>query len=150
MDKLIDFKNYIIGTSAEVCSHIIAKCIVTFVYVIYSFAFDTLKTKALIALLFLTLVDFVTGILSAKISGEEITSRKVVHTAIKILVYFIFVASAFVTEHAVPQIAFFCDEVIIAFLALTELISITENIGKLGFAVPKKWLNKLQDLRDKE
>ena len=102
------------------------------------------------AIMVLIIADFVTGYASAKFTKQEITSAKIFHSAIKIIIYFTFIASATMTETAVPTVGAFCDETVIAFLAFTELISITENIGKLGFAVPKKWLNKLQELRDNE
>lgn len=150
MHRFSDIKQYILNSGSEICSYAISKCIISLAYVIYSFLFDPTKAEAHIAIMVLIVVDFVTGLASAKMTGETITSGKIFHTAIKIIVYFTFIASASVTETAVPTVSAFCDETIIAFLAFTELISVTENIGKMGFAVPKKWLNKLQELRDNE
>lgn len=101
------------------------------------------------ALLVLIVIDFITGIASAKKSGEEIKSKKVVKSAFKIGIYGMLVSSANLTETIAPGTTYMV-ETMTTFLALTELISILENAGKLGFAVPQKWLNQLHKWRDEE
>ena len=36
----------------------------------------------------------------------------------------------------------------VAFVGITEFISILENIGRLGYQTPKKLLNQLKEYRD--
>lgn len=133
-----------------ICSNAAAKCVASFFYVLYTFSFDPAQEKGHIALLCLIIVDFITGVAGAKKSGEEIKSAKISRTVVKILTYFLFIAAAHYVELAVPVGTSFLDETVLAFLAVTELISVFENIGRMGYAVPKKLLNKLEKFRDAE
>lgn len=113
-----------------------------------AFLFDGALKAGLISLFLLIIFDFFTAIANAYHKKIEIQSRKILTTAVKMVIYFGLIASANLAEHAVPLLESILDETILAFLSLTELISILENCGKLGFAIPKKLLNKLEDLRD--
>ncbi len=119
-------------------------------YTVGTFAFDSLQQQGLLALLILIIVDFLTALANAYHKKIEIQSRKVFVTAVKIIIYFGLIAAGNMTEYAIPVLSGIIDETLLAFLALTELISILENIGKLGFAVPKKLLNKLEELKDEK
>lgn len=99
------------------------------------------------ALLILVVFDFITGIASAYIAGESIRSKVAVRSALKLAVYGLLVSAGHLTEQVTP-IATFIEESVTTFLALTELISIIENAGKMGFAVPKKLLNQLHKFRE--
>lgn len=101
------------------------------------------------ALLVLIVIDFVTGISAAKVSREEIKSKKAVKSAFKVAIYGLLVSAAHLTETIAPGTTFMA-ETMITFLAVTELISVIENAGRLGFAVPQKLLNKLHELRGEE
>lgn len=109
------------------------------------FGFDS--QQALKGLLVLIVIDFVTGILSAQKKGEVIKSRTAVRSAFKVVVYAMLVSAGHITEQITP-IATYIEEAVITFLALTELISVIENVGKMGYAIPKKLLTRLQRLRD--
>lgn len=149
MNKITDFIKYIAYNISRIFDYLPIKGFLAAVYVCYDFFLGgTLNPFAIRSIMFLVIVDFITGLSAAKLSGEEIRSSKVVRSAIKFVVYLLLIASAHITEYAVPVIAGFGDETIVAFLALTELISVIENVGKMGYAVPKKLLNKLQDIRD--
>lgn len=130
--------------------HTILKAIGSVFYILISFFFDASQQLGLIALFMLIIFDFLTAISNAYHKSIEIESRKIITSAIKIVIYFGLIASANITEHAVPLLENFLDETVLSFLALTELISILENCGKLGFAVPQKMLNKLEKLRDEK
>ncbi len=112
-----------------------------------AFLFGADSYQIMLALLVLCVIDFITGISSAKISGEPIKSRRAVRSAFKVAVYGLLVSAGHLTEGVIPG-NFFIEEAVTTFLALTELISIVENIGKMGFAVPQKLLNQLQSWRD--
>ena len=124
------------------------KCFVCFFVIVEGFFFGDLEKKILLSLLMLIIFDFVTGLLAAKVQGVEIKSAKVFRSAFKVLIYFTMVSSAHLLEATTPLFESFTDEVVIAFLAATELISIFENIGNMGFVVPQKLLNKLHTFRD--
>lgn len=113
----------------------------------FGFFFGFGSEQILLAMMFLVVMDFITGVASAKMSGQAIRSRLAVRSAFKIAVYGLLVSAGHLTEGIVPG-NLFIEEAVTTFLALTELISIVENIGKLGFAVPARLLNQLQDWRD--
>lgn len=133
----------------DICRNVNLKCIASIGYLGFSFFFDETRIPALMALLFLIIFDFVTAIFAAKKEGIEIKSSKIFRSAIKVLVYFMMVAAGHIIE-TVIGIGFFVDETVMIFLSVTEFISILENTGKLGFAIPQKLLNKLEQLRDSE
>jgi phage-related holin len=112
------------------------------------YLFDQGQAEAMVALFLLTLVDWAFGVAAAKKSGEQITSAKFVRTPIKLAVYFALVASSRISEYALPGFAGILDETMVAGLVLTELLSIFEKSGKMGFMIPKRFLNQLEELRD--
>lgn len=110
---------------------------------IASFFFDPAEHIAIIAVFFLVIGDFVFGYAAAKSEGEPIRSAKLRRTAIKLVVYFSLISLARITEYAVPIPIM--DETVTGFLAATELLSILENAGRMGYAVPMKLTAFLND-----
>jgi toxin secretion/phage lysis holin len=111
--------------------------------VIYSFFFGVGSETVLCALVALVVFDFITGVGASYLSGQQITSRRAFKTAMKLTVYLILVASANLVEVIIPGNPFFFSNVIISFLAVTELISVLENAGRAGYQTPQKLLHKL-------
>lgn len=147
MEKLHETTQYVCSAVRSLAEYISIKCIVSAGYIGYAFILGDMNKTAHVAVLLLIVADFITGILAAKVSGDEIKSSKIMRSAVKALIYFIMIAGAHLVEVAAPFVSF-TDETVLAFLACTELISIIENSGKMGFAIPKKLLNKLQTFRD--
>ena len=108
-----------------------------------SFFFDPLQHAALLALFVLVVFDFAFGVAAARKTGDPVRSAKMVRTAMKLAIYFSLISAARVAEHAVPIP--FLDETVTGFLAATELLSILENAGRLGFAVPRRLVELLGD-----
>lgn len=125
------------------------KVIPSFIVPLLGLLFGLGNPMVLKALFLLVVIDFITGIASAYVAKEPIRSRSAVRSAFKVAVYGMLIAAGHLTEAIVPGTTFI-EEVVVSFLALTELISIIENIGKMGYAVPKKLLNQLQKLRDQK
>lgn len=147
MTKAHELVNYIFYSMKSLIDYFPIKFMSAFAYMVYSFAFDVNHSKAIIAILILIIFDFITGISAAKISGEEIKSAKVLRSAIKTFVYLLLISAGHMFELTTSLISF-ADDMLIAFLAVTELISLIENAGKMGFAVPNQLLNKLKSYRD--
>lgn len=141
---------YIITMFGNMCKDTAIKCIATGTLVVTEFFVDAMLTKAIVAIFFLILFDWITGIFAAKVSGDVIKSSKIIRTPIKIVVYFMLITGARIAEYSLPEIVGFLDDTVIAFLALTELISVLENTGKMGYAIPKKLLQKLIYWRDEK
>lgn len=115
---------------------------------IAGFLFDPLQLCTLGALFAVIMIDFAFGLAAAKVTGAPITSSKVRRTAVKIVVYFALISAAHLTEATLPDFMHFLNQTVTAFLAVTELISILENAGRMGYAVPLRLLNRLQDYKD--
>lgn len=142
-----NISHYIYVLLLKMFSHIWLKLTGVLGYFSLSFFFDSLHTEALFALFFLIVGDFITALFSAYKNKEEIQSKKVVRSAWKIILYFSMISAGYLTETA--GLTFLpIDETIIIVLAVTELISILENVSYMGFVIPKKLLNKLRDIRD--
>jgi toxin secretion/phage lysis holin len=128
----------------------VIKIIGAVLYTTLSYMFDLKQSPGLLALIILIIFDFITAIANAYKNKIEIKSAKIFTTAVKFVVYFGLVATGHLLEHTLSDNLGFMDETILGFLALTETISILENAGKLGFAIPQKLLNKLEELRDEK
>ena len=116
-------------------------------FMLFAFFFNSLYKEALLALLILIIGDFIFGITAAHKTGQEIKSAKVFRSAIKVVVYFCLVSFAFQAEKSF--LGFLpLDETVIAFLSLTEFVSIMENMANMGYMIPKKLLQRLKEYRD--
>ena len=140
---------YVIYTVSTAFSPSLFKFIFSALFIVISFMFDIDQKEALFALFVLVLLDFTTGISAAKYLGEPIRSSKIKHTAIKLTSYFVIIAGAHLAEHGLAKYLAVVDETVTAFFLLTELISLLENMGRLGIQIPKKLLNQLVDTKNK-
>jgi len=139
---------YFIALFQKLFSYMWGKLLISLAFVPV-FLFDPTLHNALWALAALMIVDFASGVMTAKVTGDQITSAKIFRTALKFAVYFTLIASGHLTVTAgLPFIP--ADAIILTYLAATELISIIENAGRAGYAVPQKLLNQLQEFRDKK
>lgn len=99
------------------------------------------------ALIGLVFIDFATGIMAAKKRREPIRSMYMMHTPLKLFIYIMLLASTRLA--ALAGLGFLIpNAIMIGFLAVTELISILENVGRMGFVIPQKLLNQLEEYRD--
>ncbi len=142
--------SYIGGVFVKICENLTIKCIFAGSLVISEFFLDSVLAKSMIALFFLIIFDLITGIFAARVSKERIKSAKVVRTPIKIAIYFMLITVTRLAEYSLPDVVGYLDETMIAFLVLTELISNIENVGKMGYVIPKVLLKKLKSLRDEK
>ena len=135
------------GIFTGMASHFYLKGTGSFFFSLFVFAFGLNNVVVIQGLLFLILIDSITGVYAAWTTKEVITSRKMLRSAFKVVVYGILLASSHVVEVVLPG-TLFIEEIVSSFLALTEFISIIENAGKMGYGIPKQLLKKLQKLRD--
>ena len=96
----------------------------------------------------LVVIDMVTGIMASVKLGHPISSRRILKTATKSVVYLMLFSAAYLTGSIVPPIEGFVVNGVISFLAITEFISVMENIAKMGYAIPRKLLNQLNDFEE--
>ena len=130
----------------SLCALSVSKFIASGAFVLFAFLFGCALKPVIIGLVALMIIDLLTGIGSSFARGEAIESRRMLKSATKLVVYGLFLSAGHITSGIVPE-AGFIDTAVASFLALTEFVSIIENIGKMGFAIPQKLLNQLSDLK---
>lgn len=145
--EMIEYFGYLFD---KVTSFFGLKLFCGFVWGALVYLFGTGQSEAILALFVLVIVDTVFAILAAKKTGEQITSAKFLRSPVKMTVYFALIACTHVSEYALPGIIGILDETMVASLVITELLSILEKAGKMGFVVSQKLLNQLENLRDGE
>lgn len=117
--------------------------------ILLSFLFNGILKQAMFALLILVLFDFATAIMAVRRTpGEKVESRRMWVTAGKVAAYFTLISAGNLAEHGTQNYIPFLDETIIGFLCATELLSILENTGRMGYAVPQKLINKLSQYKN--
>lgn len=109
------------------------------------FLFGHLYTDALIAICMLMIFDALTAICATVYEGNAITSRRFSRTLLKGIVYFMAISAGYFADLTVPFDII--QGTMVAFVGVTEFISIIENIGRMGYETPKKLLNQLKDFR---
>lgn len=117
-------------------------------FVALTFGFDSLHIQALIALMILIWADSFTAIYAAYCTNQTITSSKFFRTFIKIAIYYGLIYMMHITEYGFPEAVRYLDDMMIAFAVATEMLSILENVEKLGYPVPSKIIRALINIRD--
>ena len=117
---------------------------------LYSFLFSIEIYQLMLGLVVLTAFDMITGILAAKKTEKEIKSSKASRTAFKMAIYGLLISAGHLTDVIVgiPPEWVNIEKAMLGFLAATELISILENAGRMGFGIPKRILNQLEKYTD--
>lgn len=137
--RLADAKNILINLT----NYIEIK---TIFVVIALFLLDIDNIEKMYALFVLMALDMATGISSAWVKKEIITSKLAYRTPIKFVVYTSMIIAGALLEKTIG-VDVGADESIIIFLAATEFISILENFGKIGFKTPNKLLNSIKEIQ---
>lgn len=99
----------------------------------------------------LMLLDTVTGVVAARVSGKAISSASFSRVLVKILAYGSVVLVAALTARNVPSLGFAHEAVVmgvVVLIILTEGISIIENARRMGVKVPPGIDKLLQDKID--
>ena len=114
---------------------------------LYAFLFDIDKKEMMLLVATLVMFDLLTGVFAARKQNITIESRKLIKTPFKLAVYCLLVSTTHLTDVAmhIPNDWLNMETMMIGFLAATEGVSILENVGKMGYAVPQKILGVLID-----
>lgn len=149
---LTNYYNQIMSVFTAISNYLNLKVWVTIPIVIYQFLFDINHESSMLILAVLIVFDSITGVMAARNRGEKIESRKYIKSAFKLAIYGLLVSSSYLTDQLVGLTGSFVelDMIMLGFLAATELISIIENTGTMGYAIPKGVLKLLQKYTDKE
>ncbi len=132
------------------CEISIAKCVAAGTIVVASITLGDGNAIIFVGIMMLCFIDFVTAIARDKKLNRVISSQKAVRTPIKIAVYAMLVSAGFITQSIIGISFLPIASIISGFIAVTELISVLENVGQMGYVIPKKLLNMLKDYENKQ
>lgn len=114
--------------------------------------FDFNLLSGIQSLSILVFFHFILGIISAiKTDGwSSVTLSKANSTPTKMVVYGILISSAFLTEKSLGGTEIFLDQMVVGFLAVAEFREILRHAGNLGYILPKVFMDKINNLFNKE
>lgn len=115
---------------------------------IFTFFFGDFHQLAILAVLMLMIFDTIMGIMATVHEGQAITSRKFSRVVQKGTVYFMAISAGYFADLTIGWAVI--QATMIAFIGVTELISILENMGRMGYATPQKLLNQLKDFQSRK
>lgn len=96
----------------------------------------------MITMIFLIVVDFITGAYASYKHHIPIRSHRIMNTISKFVIYnLVILAAFFLEEHIVNEVPFL--KIIAGFIAITEIKSILENFDKIYGVNPFKALRNL-------
>ena len=118
-----------------------------------SFFFGDMEVAFLVGLGVLVTFDLITGILAARKSNDDfILSRMIASTGIKAGVYLMCISAGSITENSIkhlPDGLKLINDGILGVFILSELTSILENAGLMGYNTPKRLLKKIKNVQNK-
>lgn len=114
----------------------------------FVFLFGNFHTQGIIAVLMLMIFDTILGMMATFSEGKAITSRKFSRIVQKGIVYMMGISAGYFADLTIGwQIV---QATMVAFIGVTEFISILENMGRMGYETPKKLLNQLKDFKSQK
>ena len=146
MNLLSSVKNHTIEIFVGIQSFLALKFPATALMGATEWAFGVQNIGNLKMLVALIVIDFCTSIGAQFKGGGRIESRRALKTVTKTVVYGAMIAGGHLAGEVIG--VSFIDTATISFLAITELISILENVGRMGYAIPNKLLDKLVRTKD--
>lgn len=142
MDKI----NHIFEYSSAICSSLtkgfVAKCVGSLAMLFLQFSYGTIGFTIIAAVLYLIIIDTITGVIAAKKQKEVISSKRFFDSVVKLLLFPLIIAAGSVTQHAIGTEVLMLPQVIAGYLAVHEFLSIIENFGRIGYKIPQQILNK--------
>ena len=126
----------------------IFKKIMAFFCTVISFLFGDIDGM-FIALVSLIVLDYISGVAAAAVE-KRVSSAVGARGIAKKLLMLLIVALANIVDINVIGDGHVLKTVTVVFYICNECISLIENAGRIGVPVPKKLLDVLEQLRDKE
>ena len=126
----------------------IFKSIMAWICTIISFLFGDMEGM-LIALIALIILDYISGVIAAAVEkrlSSEVGAKGIAKKIFMLLI----VALANIVDINVIGDGHVLKTVTVVFYICNECISLIENAGRIGVPVPKKLLDVLEQLRDRD
>jgi len=124
--------------------HVSIKSVFVLLALAFHWVFEA-RTEALLTVSALIVLDTITGLLKAHKAGK-LSSGGFFRFATKCTVYFILMATAALVDKVMPIP--FASVIMVTFLSATEAISVMENLGSIGFAVPTALIKRLMFIKN--
>lgn len=124
------------------------KSILAAVCAVFGFVFGDLN-GLMIALVALIVLDYISGVLAAVVE-KKLSSEVGAKGIAKKIFMLLIVAVANIVDINVIGEGHVLKSVTVVFYIANECISLIENAGRLGVPVPKKLLDVLEQLKNKE
>lgn len=124
------------------------KSILAAVCAVFSFVFGDLN-GLMIALVALIVLDYISGVLAAVVE-KKLSSEVGAKGIAKKIFMLLIVAVANIVDINVIGEGHVLKSVTVVFYIANECISLIENAGRLGVPVPKKLLDVLEQLKNRE
>lgn len=142
--------NNLMSVTTVTVSNLKLKLFISGLITAYGFLFNPLKTPLYIAVGVLVVFDFLTALVAALKNREIITSAKCSRTILKMFVYGIMISAATMADRFIIDQGQIFADLMLAFVAITEFISIIENVNKTGIDTPVNILKRLKSIRNKD
>ena len=126
----------------------IFKQIMAAICTLISFLFGDMEGM-MVALIALIVLDYVSGVIAAAVEkrlSSEVGAKGIAKKIFMLLI----VALANIVDTSVIGDGHVLKTVTVVFYICNECISLIENAGRIGVPVPKKLLDVLEQLRDKD
>lgn len=126
----------------------IFKNILAWICTIISFLFGDME-GLMVALVALIILDYISGVIAAAVEkrlSSEVGAKGIAKKIFMLLI----VALANIVDINVIGDGHVLKTVTVVFYICNECISLIENAGRIGVPVPKKLLDVLEQLRDKD
>lgn len=124
------------------------KSIMAWICTVISFLFGDME-GLMVALIALIILDYISGVIAAAVEkrlSSEVGAKGIAKKIFMLLI----VALANIVDINVIGDGHVLKTVTVVFYICNECISLIENAGRIGVPVPKKLLDVLEQLRDKE
>ena len=114
--------------------------------------FSEEEWKFVLAILFVLVVDTISGLIASLLEGKKITSAKLSRFAVKVFLYFGGVIALKSVENAFPIVGGHLVRAYALFVIVTEVLSFFENIERSGIKPSlkkaKKYIKFYKQLRE--
>jgi toxin secretion/phage lysis holin len=141
MEKIEQLFNSTVHICSSLANDYFLKCVGGLSLLLLEISFGGVGYITIICVYILIVIDNLTGVVGAKVSGEILSTRKFFNTVIKLVFFPMIIAASSVAERG-SGISIGIPQLVAGYLLFHELFSIVENFGKMGFHIPQKILNR--------
>ena len=149
MRSLPETFEYAIEVCVAIVDNLWLQCMSLLGLLALHFTLNDIEVYVMAALVILVVLDAVFSVVRAKKVKEKISSTRMFDSLIKLTVYGTLILGASLTEIVLGFNAFL-NEAVMGFIAVREMISIVESAASMGYQLPQRVLNILEQIESSE